>query len=117
MSSKQLLHRFTQPGNPTEVKEIENRLRELQLSPQGWEIGDFLLGHQNPIFRFFGAVTFRVKLGTSSHELDEIALSQITQRLLGWLPVLPRRLHFLSPASPQPGHLQHAGRSHRIHLR
>jgi hypothetical protein len=81
----QLLHRFTQPGSPTEVKEIENRLRELQLSPQGWEIGDFLLGHQNPIFRFFGAVTFRVKLGTSSHELDDDTLSQITHRLLGWL--------------------------------
>lgn len=81
----QLLHRFSQPGSPHEIREVENRLRDLQLSPQGWEIGDYLLGRDNPTFQFFGAVTFRIKLGTSINELDDITLSQINQRLLSWL--------------------------------
>jgi hypothetical protein len=35
--------------------------------------------------QFFGAVTFRIKLGTGISELDDITLLQINQRLLGWL--------------------------------
>ena len=84
-NDQQLLHRFSQPGNPQEIKDVENRLRELQLSPQGWEIGDYLLGRDNSTFQFFGAVTFRIKLGTGISELDDITIAQISQRVLSWL--------------------------------
>lgn len=67
-SFTQLVLRFYQPGNPVEIKQIENHLRDLQRSPQGWEMADYLLGRDDASLRFFGALTFQVKLHTDRYD-------------------------------------------------
>lgn len=54
--------RFLQPGNPLEVQQLDKHIRELQRSPRGWEMADFLLGRSNSAVRFIGANTFQAKL-------------------------------------------------------
>jgi hypothetical protein len=54
-----------QPGVPShDLVAIQNRLHELQLSDLGWKIGDGLLGSADPNVRFFGALTFTIKLNS-----------------------------------------------------
>jgi hypothetical protein len=50
------------PGHAKKIPETEATLRVLQRSPQGWEIGDALLNSTDENVRFFGALTFTVKL-------------------------------------------------------
>jgi hypothetical protein len=52
-----------QPGvAPHDLVAIQNRLHELQLSDLGWKIGDGLLASADSNVRFFGALTFTIKL-------------------------------------------------------
>jgi hypothetical protein len=54
-----------QPGVPShDLVAIQNRLHELQLSDLGWKIGDGLLASAEPNVRFFGALTFTIKLNS-----------------------------------------------------
>jgi len=54
-----------QPGvAPQDLVAIQNRLHELQLSDLGWKIGDGLLASADPNVRFFGALTFTIKLNS-----------------------------------------------------
>jgi hypothetical protein len=82
---EELVLRFYQPGNVQEIKQIETHLRDLQRSPQGWEMGDYLLARDDSSLQFFGALTFQVKLNTSNSELDDAGLLQVGHRLIGWL--------------------------------
>ena len=61
------------------------------MSPQGWEIADYLLSRDDSTFQFFGGSTFRIKLGNSSNELDDNALIQIADRLLDWFVASVKR--------------------------
>lgn len=54
------------PGHAKKIPETEATLRVLQRSPQGWEIGDALLNSSDENVRFFGALTFTVKLNADS---------------------------------------------------
>jgi hypothetical protein len=49
---------------PQELFEIQSKLQQLQRSEFGWKIGHELLGSSNSVVRFFGALTFTVKLNT-----------------------------------------------------
>jgi hypothetical protein len=52
-----------QPGvAPHDLVAIQSRLHELQLSDLGWKIGDGLLASADSNVRFFGALTFTIKL-------------------------------------------------------
>ncbi|KIW09125.1 uncharacterized protein PV09_00067 [Verruconis gallopava] len=82
---EELVLRFYQPGNPHDIKQIEAQLREIQRSPQGWEMADYLLGRDHSSLQYFGALTFHMKLNTSSAELDDAVLAQVGNRLLQWL--------------------------------
>lgn len=54
-----------QPGVPShDLVAIQNRLHELQLSDLGWKIGDGLLASSDSNVRFFGALTFTIKLNS-----------------------------------------------------
>jgi hypothetical protein len=64
------------PGNPKGVAEAENRLRLIQRSPQGWELADALLSRSDDNLRFFGALTFTIKLNNDSWVLSRFRLGQ-----------------------------------------
>lgn len=58
-------------------------MQKLQKSPEGWQIAEGLLARQADNVRFFGALTFIVKLNTDSLG-DEDARSAL-DKLIGWL--------------------------------
>lgn len=58
----QLVLRFYSPNNPKVIAEIDDHLKAIQRSHEGWQIADALLGSQDRQVRFFGALTFQVKL-------------------------------------------------------
>ena len=60
----QLIHRLYQPGVPEELSRIQDILQDVQRSPDGWQLADSLLERQDQHVRFFGALTFTVKLNS-----------------------------------------------------
>lgn len=50
---------------PAELKSIQERLQEIQKLPQGWQIADGLVNANDTDLRFFGALTFTVKINQS----------------------------------------------------
>lgn len=49
-------------GNPTKIKVIQEHLQTLQKSPQAWLVANGLLSDSHTDLRFFGALTFTVKI-------------------------------------------------------
>ena len=49
-------------GNPAKIKAIQEHLQSLQKGPQAWLIANHLLSEGNTDLRFFGALTFTVKI-------------------------------------------------------
>lgn len=45
-----------------EITRIQDALQKLQRSPDGWRLADALLGSEDDKVRFFGALTFTIKL-------------------------------------------------------
>lgn len=48
------------------VSSIQEALQQLQRSPEGWQLAQNLQGNENELIRFFGALTFIVKLNTDA---------------------------------------------------
>lgn len=65
----QLVKRLYQPGNPEVISHIQNQLQTLQRSNDGWQLADALLGYEDINVRFFGALTFTVKLNNDGSVL------------------------------------------------
>jgi hypothetical protein len=63
---ERLVKTLSDPGHAKKITETEATLRVLQRSPQGWEIADALLHSTDENVRFFGALTFTVKLNSDS---------------------------------------------------
>ncbi|KAF2404140.1 hypothetical protein EJ06DRAFT_503151 [Trichodelitschia bisporula] len=75
------------PLPPQKVHKIDRKLHDLQRSPRGWEIAERLLLNGDPTIRFFGALTFIVKLnndigGLKPGEYEAIGDMLIKQMLL-----------------------------------
>lgn len=49
-------------GNPAKIKAIQEHLQILQKGPQAWLIANDLLSDESTDLRFFGALTFTVKI-------------------------------------------------------
>jgi len=58
----QLVQRLYLPGSPALISKTQETLQRLQRSPEGWQLGDALLSSNDEKVRFFGALTFTVKL-------------------------------------------------------
>jgi len=58
----QLVKRLYQPGNAAVIVPIQDQLQALQRSNDGWQLADALLADDDINVRFFGALTFTVKL-------------------------------------------------------
>lgn len=59
-----LIHRMYSAKDSREINVIQEQLQTLQRSADGWRLADALLASQNATSRFFGALTFTVKLNT-----------------------------------------------------
>jgi hypothetical protein len=70
------------PGSAKKIPEIDATLRVLQRSPQGWEMGDVLLNSSDENVRFFGALTFTVKVNADSAGLSEQESEQLLAKLI-----------------------------------
>ena len=57
-----LIKRLYKPGPSSVIVGINDQLQKLQLSQDGWKLADALMGSDDPNVRFFGALTFTVKL-------------------------------------------------------
>ena len=58
----QLVQRLYQPASPQEYARLDECLKRLQKSDEGFQLADALLKSQNVNVRFFGALTFTIKI-------------------------------------------------------
>lgn len=58
----QLVQQLYLPGSPQNVSGLENVLQRMQRSPQGWRLAEALLQSGDSQVRFFGALTFMIKI-------------------------------------------------------
>ncbi|ORY16085.1 armadillo-type protein [Clohesyomyces aquaticus] len=77
------------PGKAQRLPETEATLRVLQRSPQGWDIADALMNSSVEQVRFFGALTFTIKLNHDSAGLSEEASQQLLYKLVHHLVLRP----------------------------
>ncbi|KAF7525217.1 hypothetical protein G7054_g11163 [Neopestalotiopsis clavispora] len=80
---EQLVNRLYEQNTSSTIAQIQEVLQKLQKSPEGWQIAEGLLARQADNVRFFGALTFIVKLNTDTLE-DEDARSALI-KLIDWL--------------------------------
>ncbi|KAG0648341.1 Karyopherin [Hyphodiscus hymeniophilus] len=73
------------PGAPDKVVKTQETLQKLQRSPQGWQLANSLLENKVESVRFFGALTYIVKLNTDSKSLGDQDAQALLQNLIGWL--------------------------------
>ncbi|KAI9729993.1 MAG: hypothetical protein M1834_006191 [Cirrosporium novae-zelandiae] len=73
------------PGPPQTIKRAETNLKQIQKLPQAWQFADALLGSQSQNSRFFGALTFTVKINQDLDSLSDADIEALQQRLIGWL--------------------------------
>ena len=62
MIEAQLIRQLYLPGPPAKINKIQESLQALQKSPDGWQLADRLLESLDEKARFYGALTFTVKL-------------------------------------------------------
>lgn len=67
---ERLVKKMQAPGNPKEISEANATLQVLQRSPQGWEMADALLNSNDLNCRFFGALTFTIKINADAWVLS-----------------------------------------------
>ncbi|KAK9799081.1 putative Armadillo-type protein [Seiridium cardinale] len=78
-----LVNRLYEQNSTSTVSQIQEVLQKLQKSPEGWQIAEGLLARHSDNVRFFGALTFIVKLNTEALN-DDDARSAL-QKLMDWL--------------------------------
>jgi hypothetical protein len=75
------LHNTSDPPSPGEIQQIEGRIQNLQRESSGWSVGLDLLAHEQPIVRFYGALTLTVKINADWFvEQSKILVVQSTNR-------------------------------------
>ncbi|TID19500.1 ARM repeat-containing protein [Venturia nashicola] len=79
---EQLVLRLYSPGGAQHIQQVERQLRDLQHSPEGWKIADFLLHRSTSQVRYFGALTFQINLNTKGATLDDEGLASLGTRLV-----------------------------------
>ncbi|KAF2720578.1 ARM repeat-containing protein [Polychaeton citri CBS 116435] len=85
---EELVKRLYQPGSPLLLHSIQAQLQSIQRSSDGWQLADTLLASNDRNVRFFGALTFQVKLNNDGAKLELDTAQQVLSRLIHWLVVL-----------------------------
>ncbi|RLM00914.1 hypothetical protein CFD26_108468 [Aspergillus turcosus] len=74
--------------NPAQIKFIQERLQSLQKGPEAWLIANDLLSASSTDMRFFGALTFTVKINLDWQRLNQHDVQELLGRLVGHYAVL-----------------------------
>ncbi|KAL8692278.1 MAG: hypothetical protein Q9218_002671 [Villophora microphyllina] len=82
---ERLVIQLYHPSSPHQVAETQASLQRLQRSPSGWQLADALLHSNDVNVRFFGALTFTIKINSDWDSLKEEDTGPILTRLLQWL--------------------------------
>ncbi|KAL3452856.1 armadillo-type protein [Aspergillus insuetus] len=69
-------------GNPTKIKVIQEHLQTLQKGPHAWVIANSLLADESTDLRFFGALTFTVKVNHDWQQLSSDDARELIGRLI-----------------------------------
>ncbi|KAL2818454.1 armadillo-type protein [Aspergillus cavernicola] len=69
-------------GSPTKIKVIQEHLQNLQKGPHAWIIANSLLTDENTDLRFFGALTFTVKVNHDWYNLSNDDATELIGRLV-----------------------------------
>ncbi|KAJ9643057.1 member of the karyopherin-beta [Coniosporium tulheliwenetii] len=83
--AEELVKRLYQPGPPSFTHRLQEELQKLQQSTEGWRLADILLGSDDNNVRFFGALTFYVKVNSAWESLTEDDANFLLDRLITWL--------------------------------
>lgn len=78
-----LVHRLYEPNPPSTISQIQEVLQRLQKSPEGWQIAESLLNRPGDNVKFFGALTFIVKMNTETIGDDDAR--SVLKSLISWL--------------------------------
>ncbi|BFZ59637.1 member of the karyopherin-beta [Saitoella coloradoensis] len=82
----ELIRQLYAPGqNPEWLKTAQRTLQGLQHSPDGWALADQLLASEEDNVRFFGALTYQVKINANWKTLPEEYYTQLLTTLVSWL--------------------------------
>lgn len=84
-SLEDLIKRFY--SQHVERASAEAQLQQLQKSQAGWQVADTCLASADSSVRFFGALTFTIKLNQNQPPLSENNMLDILSRLLAWTVV------------------------------
>ena len=68
-----LIKALYEPSNSRLVAVIQSKLQLLQKSPDGWQLADALLNSNDDKVRFFGALTFTIKLNSDWSVMKTLA--------------------------------------------
>ncbi|MCJ1404831.1 hypothetical protein MMC11_008057 [Xylographa trunciseda] len=79
-----LVQRLYLPGPPRQIAQIQQALQDIQKSAEGWALADALLRSDDANVRFFGALTFTIKINTDWLSLGDES-SKLLETLLSWL--------------------------------
>lgn len=56
------LHDTSDAPSPSDIQEIQARIQSLQRESSGWSVGLDLLANEQPLIRFYGALTLTIKI-------------------------------------------------------
>lgn len=74
---EKLVQNLYLPSSPQEIVRIQDALQKLQRSQQGWQFADALLQSQDEKVRFFGALTFTIKINQDWQGFSALEMSGI----------------------------------------
>lgn len=80
-----LILELYRPGSPQRISRVQHKLQALQRSPEGWNLASGLIGSADEKVRFFGALTFTVKLNQASTSLSEEDSKLLLEKLIACL--------------------------------
>ncbi|KAK9478490.1 armadillo-type protein [Lipomyces japonicus] len=73
-----------QPGDSQKIHETQHELQQLQKSAEGWQLANMMLQSDVANVRFFGALTYTVKLNTDWTSVPESMIPELISTLLSW---------------------------------
>ena len=80
-----LVQQLYLPGSPQDITKIQQALQQIQRSHEGWQLADALLQSRDDKVRFFGALTFSIKINKDWNSLGDDNAPVLLDRLLSWL--------------------------------
>ncbi|KAK2761176.1 hypothetical protein FQN54_001697 [Arachnomyces sp. PD_36] len=81
--AKSLVHELSNPVDVSKIQQVQARLQEVQKSSGGWIIADALLNSEDQHDRFFGALTFTIKIHQDWKQLSDGDANELLGRLVG----------------------------------